>query len=98
MIGEIRLKKLYQRKATAPFSKILCICAVRSHKVNYIHSLRSFIYSLPTQQDSVFPVFQVKTLFVFEQQNLFPRHMFPARLNWETFASAIMFPQQCFLV
>ena len=33
-----------------------------------------------------------------EQQNLFPQHMFPARLNWETFASATMFPQQCFLV
>ena len=30
MIGEIRLKKLYQRKATAPFSKILCICALCS--------------------------------------------------------------------
>ena len=24
--------------------------------------------------------------------------MFPARLNWETFASTTMFPQQCFLV
>ena len=33
-----------------------------------------------------------KTLFVSEQQNLYPRHMFPARLNWETFASATMFP------
>ena len=30
--------------------------------------------------------------FVSEQQNLFPQHMFPARLNWETFASATMFP------
>ena len=28
-----------------------------------------------------------KTFFVSEQQNLFPQHMFPARLNWET-----MFP------
>ena len=27
-----------------------------------------------------------------EQQNLFPQDMFPARLNWETFASATMFP------
>ena len=27
-----------------------------------------------------------------EQQNLFPQHMFPAQLNWETFASATMFP------
>ena len=27
-----------------------------------------------------------------EQQNLFPQHMFPTRLNWETFASATMFP------
>ena len=27
-----------------------------------------------------------------EQQNLFPQHMFPARLNWETFASATKFP------
>ena len=27
-----------------------------------------------------------------EQQNLFPQHMFPARLNWETYASATMFP------
>ena len=39
-----------------------------------------------------------KTFFVSEQQNLFPQHMFPVRLNWETFASATMFPQQCFLV
>ena len=29
--------------------------------------------------------------FVSEQQNLFSQHMFPARLNWETFASATMF-------
>ena len=27
-----------------------------------------------------------------EQQNLFPQHVFTARLNWETFASATMFP------
>ena len=27
-----------------------------------------------------------------EQQNLFPQHMFPVRLNWKTFASATMFP------
>ena len=33
-----------------------------------------------------------KTFFVSVQQNLFPQHMFPARLNWETFASATMFP------
>ena len=33
-----------------------------------------------------------KNIFVSEQQNLFPQHMFPARLNWETFASATMFP------
>ena len=33
-----------------------------------------------------------------QQQNLFLQHMFPARLNWETFASATRFPQQCFLV
>ena len=40
-----------------------------------------------------------KNIFLFsEQQNLFPQHMFPARLNWETFASATMFPQQCLLV
>ena len=39
-----------------------------------------------------------KTFFVSEQQNLFPQHMFPERLNWETFASSTMFPQQCFLV
>ena len=36
--------------------------------------------------------------FFAEQQNLFLQHMFPARLNWETFASATMFPQQSFLV
>ena len=41
---------------------------------------------------------EAKMSFVSEQQNLFPQHMFPARLNWETFASAAMFPQQCFLV
>ena len=33
-----------------------------------------------------------KHFFVSEQQNLFPQHMFPARLNWGTFASATMFP------
>ena len=33
-----------------------------------------------------------KTFFVSEQQNLFPQHKFPVRLNWETFASATMFP------
>ena len=33
-----------------------------------------------------------KTFFVSELQNLFPQHMFPARLNWDTFASATMFP------
>ena len=46
---------------------------------------------------SVFDCRQKHYLFS-EQQNLFPQHMFPARLNWETFASATMFPQQCFLV
>ena len=39
-----------------------------------------------------------KTFFVSELQNLFPQHTFPARLNWETFASATMFKQHCFLV
>ena len=33
-----------------------------------------------------------KHFFVFGKQNLFPQHMFPARLNWETFASATMLP------
>ena len=33
-----------------------------------------------------------KHFLVFEQQNLFLQHMFPARLNWETFASATIFP------
>ena len=41
---------------------------------------------------------EAKSFFVSEQQNLFPQHMFPARLNWEIFASASMLPQQCFLV
>ena len=35
---------------------------------------------------------KAKHFFVPEQQNWFPQHMFPARLNWETFASATMFP------
>ena len=39
-----------------------------------------------------------KDLLFSEQQNLFPQHTFPARKNWEAFASATMFPQQCFLV
>ena len=30
---------------------------------------------------------------VSEQQNLFPQHTFPPRLNWETFASATVFLQ-----
>ena len=42
--------------------------------------------------------FRQKHLFVAEQQNLFPQHMLPTRLNWETFTSATMFPKQCFLV
>ena len=29
-----------------------------------------------------------RNFFVSEQQNLFPQHMFHARLNWETFALA----------
>ena len=33
-----------------------------------------------------------KQFFVSDQQNLFPQHMFPAWLNWETFASTTMFP------
>ena len=35
-----------------------------------------------------------KTIFVFEQQNLFPQHMFSARLNWKTLTSdqASFFP------
>ena len=37
-------------------------------------------------------VFEAKKKFVSEQQNLFPQHMLPARLNWKTFASATMFP------
>ena len=36
--------------------------------------------------------FRQKHFLFSEQQNLFPQHMFPARLNWETFASATMFP------
>ena len=40
-----------------------------------------------------------KNIFLFsKKQNLFLQHMFPALLNWETFASATMFPQQCYLV
>ena len=35
---------------------------------------------------------EAKMSFVSEQQYLFPQHMFPARLNWETFASATMVP------
>jgi len=34
---------------------------------------------------------QAKTFFVSEQQNLFPQHIFPVRLNWEAFASTTMF-------
>ena len=41
--------------------------------------------------ENVFDSWQKHFLFS-EQQNLFPQHMFPARLNWETFASATMFP------
>ena len=33
-----------------------------------------------------------KHFLVSEQQNLSSQHMFPARLNWETSASATMFP------
>ena len=39
-----------------------------------------------------------KTFFVFRAAKfVFVTHV-SARLNWETFASATMFPQQCFLV
>ena len=42
---------------------------------------------------NVFNLYSRQKNFLFsEQQNLFPQHMFPARLNWETFASATMFP------
>ena len=33
-----------------------------------------------------------KDFLVSEQQNLFLQRIFPARLNWELFASATMFP------
>ena len=34
-----------------------------------------------------------KNVFDSSQKHiLFPQHTFPSRLNWETFASAIMFP------
>ena len=34
-----------------------------------------------------------KNVFDSRQKHfLFPQHMFPAQLNWETFASATMFP------
>ena len=33
-----------------------------------------------------------KIFFVSEQQNLFPQHLFPTRLNLETLESATMFP------
>ena len=33
-----------------------------------------------------------KPFFPSEQQNLSSQHMFPAQLNWETFAPATMFP------
>ena len=46
---------------------------------------------------NVFDSSQKQFLFS-KQQNLFPQDMFTARLNWETFASATMFSQQCFLV
>ena len=38
---------------------------------------------------NVFDLMQ-KHFLVSEQQNLFPQHMFPARLNWKTFSSATM--------
>ena len=40
--------------------------------------------------------FFLNTIFVSEQQNWFPQHIFSARLNWETFAATTLFPQQCF--
>ena len=36
--------------------------------------------------------FRQKHFLFSKQQNLFPQDMFPAWLNWETFASATMFP------
>ena len=33
-----------------------------------------------------------KHFLVSEQQSLFPQHIFLVQLNWETFASATMFP------
>ena len=44
------------------------------------------------QEAKLFLTPRQKHFFVSEQQNLFPQHMFPAQLNWETFASATMFP------
>ena len=43
------------------------------------------------EAENVFDSRQKHFLFS-EKQNLFPQHMFPARLKWETFASATMFP------
>ena len=46
---------------------------------------------------TVFDLIQ-KHFLALKTQNLLPQHMFLARLNWETFASVAMFPQQGFLV
>ena len=39
-----------------------------------------------------------KNIFCFQSSKICFHKTFPAQLNWETFASATMFPQQCFLV
>ena len=39
-----------------------------------------------------------KHFLVSQQQSLFPQHVFPMQLNLETFGSATIFSQQCFLV
>ena len=46
-----------------------------------------FTFSRPGKKN-VFD-FRRKIFCVSEQQNLFPQHMLPALLNWETFASTI---------
>ena len=51
MIGEIRLKQLYQREATTTFSKTLCICAPLRHDVimaMITGSVKSDVFTSPS--------------------------------------------------
>ena len=102
-VAETNFAARKQENVFALSQKHICFSDTNFASATYVsqfshprkHDLQQFFR---TMFPSLARALKQKHFLVSEQQNLFPQHMFPARLNWETFVSATMFPQQCFLV